>query len=198
MIKINLLETAKGKNKRGGGGSMPAMPSMEVGSLGSPALKVLLVLIVAGLFNVSYWYRLDHQAKQIEAKMKIAEAKNRELADVKAHFLERQTEANNYKHRVDVIDQLRKGQAGPVNLLAMMGETVNNTEAVWLNKMEDAGATVNLEGTALSTDAVANLIANLEKTGYFTNVEIKETYQDEQIKDMQAFQFTLTCEKGKS
>lgn len=199
MIKINLLETAKGKNKRGGGGgSMPAMPTMEMGSLGSPALKILVVLIVAGLFNVSYWYRLDHQSKQIEAKMKIAEAKNRELADVKARFLERQTEADNYKHRVDVIDSLRKNQAGPVNLLAMMGETVNNTEAVWLNKMEDAGATVNLEGMALSTDAVANLIANLEKTGYFKNVEIKETYQDEQIKDMQAFQFTLTCEKGKS
>ena len=51
---------------------------------------------------------------------------------------------------------------------------------------------------ALSADAVANLIANLQKTGFFKNVEIKETFQDEAIKDMQAFQFTLTCEKGKS
>jgi Tfp pilus assembly protein PilN len=97
-----------------------------------------------------------------------------------------------------VIDQLRAGQAGPVNLMAMMGETVNNTEAVWLSKMEDGGSNVSLEGTALSTDAVANLIANLQKTGFFRAVEIKETYQDETIKDMQAFQFTLTCEKGKS
>jgi len=99
---------------------------------------------------------------------------------------------------VDVIDGLRQSQTGPVNLLAMLGETVNNTEAVWLNKMDDQGANVSLEGTALSTDAVANLIANLQKTGYFKTVEIKETYQDEGIKDMQAFQFTLTCEKGKS
>jgi Tfp pilus assembly protein PilN len=80
----------------------------------------------------------------------------------------------------------------------MMGETVNNTEAVWLSKMDDTGPQVSLEGTALSTDAVANLIANLQKTGFFKAVEIKETYQDENIKDMQAFQFTLTCEKGKS
>jgi Tfp pilus assembly protein PilN len=79
----------------------------------------------------------------------------------------------------------------------MLGETVNNTEAVWLNKMDDQGPTVNLEGTALSTDAVANLIANLQKTGFFRSVEIKETFQDDTIKDMQAFQFTLTCEKGK-
>ncbi len=197
MIKINLLETNKGKGKRGSGGG-PSMPTMEMGDMGSPKLKILVVLVVAGLLNLGYWYRLDHQAKAIASQMKVAEQKNRELADVKARFLERQMQANNYKRRVDVIDGLRQNQTGPVNLLAMLGETVNNTEAVWLSKMDDTGASVNLEGTALSADAVANLIANLQKTGFFKAVEIKETYQDDQIKDMQAFQFTLTCEKGKS
>jgi Tfp pilus assembly protein PilN len=201
MIKINLLETNKGKGKRGSGGG-PSLPSMEMGDMGSPKLKVLVVLVVAGLFNLGYWYRLDHQAKAIAAQMKVAEQKNRELADVKARFLERQNQANIYKRRVDVIDGLRQNQTGPVNLLAMLGETVNNTEAVWLNKVDATGNIVKLEGTALSTDAVANLIANLQKTGYFRTVEIDETFQDDQIKDMQAFQFTLNCdkssEKGKS
>ena len=197
MIKINLLENSKGKSKRGGGGG-PAMPTMEMGDMGSPKLKVLVVLLVAGLLNFGYWYRLDQQSKSIAKQMQAAEQKNRELSDVKARFLERQRQADNYKRRVDVIDSLRAGQAGPVNLLAMLGETVNGTEAVWLSKMDDSGASVSLEGTALSTDAVANLIANLQKTGFFSNVEIKETFQDDQIKDMQAFQFTLTCEKGKS
>jgi Tfp pilus assembly protein PilN len=196
MIKINLLESSKGKKQRGGGG--PTMPTMEMGDMGSPKLKVLVVLLVAGTLNFGYWYRLDRQGKSIAAQMQAAEQKNRELSDVKARFLERQTQANNYKRRVDVIDSLRAGQAGPVNLLAMLGETVNGTEAVWLRSMDDTGASVSLEGTALSTDAVANLIANLQKTGFFKTVEIKETFQDEQIKDMQAFQFTLTCEKGKS
>ena len=197
MIRINLLENSKGKNKRAGG-SAAAMPTMEMGDMGSPKLKVLVVLLVAGLLNFGYWYRLDQQAKSIAQQMKAAEQKNRELSDVKARFLERQRQADSYKRRVDVIDSLRAGQAGPVNLLAMLGETVNETEAVWLNKMDDTGASVSLEGTALSTDAVASLIANLQKTGFFKSVEIKETFQDDQIKDMQAFQFTLTCEKGKS
>jgi Tfp pilus assembly protein PilN len=196
MIRINLLETSKGKGKRGGSG--PTMPAMEMGDMGSPKLKVLVVLLLAGALNFGCWYRLDRQSKSIAKQMAAAEQKNRELSDVKARFLERQTQANNYKRRVDVIDSLRAGQAGPVNLLAMLGQTVNGTEAVWLSKMDDNGASVNLEGTALSTDAVASLIANLQKTGFFKNVEIKETFQDDQIKDMQAFQFTLTCEKGKS
>jgi Tfp pilus assembly protein PilN len=198
MIKINLLESSKGKNKRGGSNA-PSMPTMEMGDMGSPKLKVLVVLLLAGLLNFGYWYRLDRQGKSIAVQMQAAEKQNRELSDVKVRYLERQTQANNYKRRVDVIEQLHNaGQTGPVNLLAMLGETVNGTEAVWLKSMDDTGSNVSLEGTALSADAVANLIANLQKTGFFKTVEIKETFQDETIKDMQAFQFTLTCEKGKS
>jgi Tfp pilus assembly protein PilN len=195
MIKINLLESSKGKNKRSGG-SGPSMPSMDMGDMGSPQLKILAVVVIVGLLNLGYWYRLDHQGKAIAVKMADAEKKNRELADVKAKFLDRQNQADAYKRRVDVIDGLRSNQTGPVNLLAMLGETVNNTEAVWLSKMDDTGPAVRLEGTALSTDAVANLIANLQKTGYFKSVEIDETYQDDAVKEMQAFQFTLNCDKA--
>jgi type IV pilus assembly protein PilN len=130
--------------------------------------------------------------------MRLAEQKNRELADIKAKYLERQRQADAYKRRVDVIDQLRNNQTGPVNLLSMIGDTVNSTEAVWLNSLQDQGANVAIDGTALSSDAVANLISNLQKTGFFRNIEIKESYQDDSVKDMQAFQFTLTCEKAKS
>ena len=196
MIRINLLEAPKPKNKRS---AMPAMPAMEVGNVGSPRVKVLMAIGLAAIFNFYTWYHLDAQKKQIEQNMAKAEQKNRELADVKSRYLARQREAENYKRRVDVIDQLRNNnQGGPVNLMAMVGETVNNTEAVWLNNMKDQGASVDIEGMALSSDAVANLISNLQKTGYFRNVEIKESMQDETIKDMQAFQFTLTCEKSKS
>jgi len=195
MIRINLLGMSKPKNRRSAG---PAAPTIEVGDVGSPKVKVLVALMLAVAFNGFTWYHLDHQAQDIAAKMKVAEQKNRELSDVKVKYLERQKEADNYKRRVDVIDQLRASQAGPVNLLNTIGDTVNGTEAVWLSTMKDSGTSIDISGMALSTDAVANLIANLQKTGYFKNIEIKETYQDESVKDMQAFQFQLTCEKGKS
>jgi len=195
MIRINLLGTQKGKNKRSAASSAAAM---EVGDVGSPKMKILVVLALAALVNLGYWYQLDKQHRDIATKMEAAMRKNAELADVKARYLERQREAENYKRRVDVIDQLRAAQAGPVNLLNTIGATVNGTEAVWLNSMKDTGAGVDIEGMALSTDAVASLIANLQKTGYFKNIEIKETYQDDTFKEMQAFNFTLTCEKAKS
>jgi Tfp pilus assembly protein PilN len=195
MIRINLLGAQKGKNKRS---AASAAAVMEVGDVGSPKLKVLVVLVLAALVNVGYWYQLDKEHRDIAAKMEVAMRKNAELADVKARYLERQREADNYKRRVDVIDQLRAAQAGPVDLLNTVGQTVNNTEAVWLNSMKDQGASIDIDGMALSTDAVASLISNLQKTGHFTNIEIKETFQDDTYKEMQAFNFTLTCEKAKS
>jgi type IV pilus assembly protein PilN len=197
MIRINLLGAPKPKS--GKKGAAVTMPSFEGGSGGgSPMLRVAAALVIFGLLNAGYWYRLDSEKKSIAAKMRVAEQKNRELADIKARYVERQRQADAYKRRVDVIDNLRSNQRGPVSLLAMIGETVNGTEAVWLNSMQDQGASVAIDGMALSNDAVANLISNLQKTGYFRNIEIKESIQDEQIKDMQAFQFTLTCEKAKS
>jgi Tfp pilus assembly protein PilN len=195
MIRINLLGAPKPKNKRA---AASAAAVMEMGEVGSPKMKVLIVLGLAAALNLGYWYMLDKQKQSIAAKMQVAERKNRELADVKARYLERQRQAESYKRRVDVIDQLRASQAGPVNLLNTIGDTVNRTEAVWLNTMKDEGASVDIQGMALSTDAVANLISNLQKTGYFKNIEIKETYQDDNYKEMQAFQFTLSCEKAKS
>jgi|SRR5579864_1196283 len=195
MIRINLLGIAKPKNRRAGA---PPAPAIEIGDVGSPMVKVLVAVLLAAAVNGYEWYYLNHKAQTIASKMAVAEQENRELSDVKAKYLERQKQADNYKRRVDVIDQLRAAQHGPVNLLNTIGDTINGTEAVWLSTMKDTGASIDIQGMALSADAVANLIANLQKTGYFKNIEIKETYQDDQVKNMQAFQFTLTCEKGKS
>jgi type IV pilus assembly protein PilN len=192
MIRINLLGVTKGKGKRGS----PTAVAAPMGEGGSILVKALAAMIAIAIINGGYWFVLDKQKRDTATQMAVAERKNRELSDVKARYMERQHEAENYKRRVDVIDQLRANQAGPVNLMNTVGDTVNKTEAVWLNTMKDQGPSIDIEGYALSSDAVATLIANLQKTGYFKNVEIKESSQDSSIKEMQAFLFTLTCEKG--
>src|SRR5262249_62349711 len=98
------------------------------------------------------------RAEQIGKDQAQAELRNRQLSEVKATFERKQREADNYRHRVAVIDELRNKQDGPVSLLTMIGDTVNGTEAVWLGKLTDEGNQVKLEGTALNVHAVANLM----------------------------------------
>lgn len=192
MIKINLLGTPS--QKHGKTAAMPVMPTDGP----SPLFAILIVLVIGALGNSFWYYALDKKSKDIQQKIATADAEQKRLAQVKAAYLEKQRQADLYKRRVDVIDQLRAAQSGPADLLASLGTTVNSTEAVWLSKMTDSGNTVELTGTALSANAVANLMANLKTNGQFKNVEIKETVQDSSVKDYQAFNFTLTCEKGKS
>ncbi|MBV9075017.1 MAG: PilN domain-containing protein [Acidobacteria bacterium] len=195
MIRINLSGKPKQKSKRGGAGAVA--PEFE--STGSPNSANVLVAIVvlAASFGGIWWYQnqLNADAANIKTRMDAAQRESQSLAQTKLRFEQRQKIKDEYEARVKVIDSLRSSQAGPVELLTMVSSTVNNTDEVWLNAMSDGGANVNVDGTALSTNAVANLMTNLMKTGYFKSVEIKETYQDEQEKKIQAFNFTLTCEK---
>jgi type IV pilus assembly protein PilN len=195
MIRINLLGRAKTKSKR----SAMATSAIEFESGGSPnssnALAAIIVLAVTA--GGIWWYQgqLTKQADDIKTQMDAAQREAQSLAQTKARFEQRQAVRDEYEQRVKIIDSLRASQSGPVDLLTMVSSTVNNTDEVWLISMNDAGTSVNVEGTALSSNAVANLMTNLMKTGYFKSVEIKEAYQDEAEKKVQAFNFSLTCEK---
>lgn len=192
MIRINLLGIPKQKK----GKRQISVPVMS-GDGPSPMIAAVVVFALVAGGNYYYYWRINSQHEQIQADIAAADMETKRLGQVKAAFLEKQKQADVYKRRFDVIDQLKAQQKGPVTLLAMIGDTVNRTDAVWLNAMTDDGAVVAVDGVALSHVAVANLMTNLRNSGQFKSVELKQTQQDEVVKDLQAFVFTLVCEKQK-
>lgn len=191
MIRINLLGVPKPKHGKRAAAAVPSM-----GGEGPSPIIAMVLLVVLGLAgNGWYWWKLGSEKDRLAEAQTKAEADKLQLAQTKARYDEAQRQEAFFRKRSDEIDLLKKNQSGPVNLLTMVGDTVNGTEQVWLLAMREEGNTINIEGTALSANAVANLIANLKKTNYFKTVEIKETFQDDTQKEMQAFQFTLVCEK---
>ena len=198
MIRINLLglpRQKKGKRSAGGGGGM-SMPSMGGGGEGPSAVVMLVLGVVIGLLVFGFFYRnANNESTRLAAAIDAANKEGVRLSGVKVKYEQRKKEAEASEKRVKVIDQLRADQGGPVNLLNTIGNTVNNTDAVWLLNMTETGQSIGIDGMALSTQAVANLMTNLKRSGYFKNVEIKETSQDPGFKEAQAFTFSLTCEK---
>ena len=194
MIRINLLGKPKSKSKRSS-----AAASMEFETGGSPnSINVLAAIVVLAITGGAIWWyqsQLDREAASIKTRMDAAVQEAQRLSETKARYEERQKVKQEYEARVKVIDSLRAAQTGPVDLMTMVSATVNKTDEVWLNQMNDLGPSVDVNGEALSTDAVANLMTNLMKSGYFKGVEIRETYQDEGEKKIQMFHFTLNCEK---
>jgi Tfp pilus assembly protein PilN len=193
MIRINLLGIPRQKKgKRGAAAAaVPDMPGE-----GPNMLMLLAVGLVLGIGVFYYFYNdANSTSKKLADGIAAANQDGTRLAGVKVKYEQRKQEADAFAKRVKVIDQLRSEQAGPVQLLNTIGTSVNNTDAVWLSEMTEKGTELNIDGTALSTIAVANLITTLKHTGYFKSVEIKSAAQDASTKEMQAFQFTLVCEK---
>jgi type IV pilus assembly protein PilN len=194
MIRINLLGATKAKK-----GKRPAVSfPLEVESSGQGLellLAGLVVLLITLAGNGAWYWKLTHETTKIQEDTARAQADFARLTQVKISYQELERQKNAYKRRVDVITDLQSRQAGPARLLSLVGETINRTDEVWLSTMNDDGNNVNVKGTALSIHSVANLMHNLKNTGYFKNVEIKSSYQDEKVQDMQAFVFELSCEK---
>jgi Tfp pilus assembly protein PilN len=197
MIRINLLGIPRQKKGSRGAaaGATSMMPAMGGGGEGPSATMFLIAGLLIGLGGAGYMYwSADRENTRLQTEIKKELQEGQRLATVKTKYETRKKEAEIFEKRVKVIDQLRADQAGPVNLLNTVGETVNNTDAVWLSDLNEQGNNININGTALSTAAVANLMTNLKRSGYFKSVEIKDTTQ-EASKDMQSFSFTLVCEK---
>jgi len=199
MIRINLSSLAPPKTKRGGKRSAAATSTISVPGEGSGT--VILVLIFVGFLAVAIggsWLYVTRENARLDKELKAALAENQKLSEVKAKYEASKKKADMFERRVKVIDDLKEAQKGPVNLLNTVADTVNKTDAVWLETMTSDGKSLDFVGMALSPDAVAELMANLRKTGYFKSVEIKETAQDASVKEVQAFKFELICEIGAS
>ena len=193
MIRINLLGVPK-KTTRGG---RRASTVAATGGGGEGSSTLILGLIFAGALAVliglaHMWVQREHDV--LEKNLQKAVLENQRLADVKAKYEASKKKADMYERRVRVIDELKSAQSGPVDLLNLVADTINSTDAVWLETMTNDGKTLNFTGMALSPNSVADLMANLRKTGAFRTVEIKETAQDSAVKEVQAFKFELICE----
>lgn len=194
MIRINLAGGTT-KARRGGGKPRPAQEFAGGGEGPGTVVFVLLGLLLA----VAVWYfwnsRLDSEAASLKKQMDAAVRENLRLADVKAKYEASNRQAEAFRRRLAVINDLKAKQVGPYELLELVAATVNASDAVWLDAMTDDGRALTFTGMALSPNYVADLMANLQKTGKFKSVEIKETAQDSSVKELQAFKFELVCER---
>ncbi|HJX85658.1 MAG TPA: PilN domain-containing protein [Candidatus Angelobacter sp.] len=196
MIRINLLGTPKSRRSGSSGGRRPAPVSLP--SEGPSTFVLALIIgVIAAVGMTVYYVILDRQHTALTQRLQTAMAENQRLSIVKAKYQESLKKKELFERRRNAIDQLKEAQQGPVDMLNLVADTVNKTDAVWLEGMTNDGKSVDFTGTALNPNAVADLMANLRKTGAFKTVEIKETAQDAQNKEIQTFKFELVCEIGK-
>lgn len=186
MIRIN-LSGAKKEIKAAAGPSV----SLE----GAKLAVFALGFAVLGLLVVGYrYYSLDKAGRDLDQEIKVAESEKAKLAAVKAQYEDQERAKKDLSRRIDIIEGLKRGQTGPVDMLNQMASAVQASKTLWLTTFDNNGNRINLTGLAVSVNAVADFINNLKRSGYFTNVEIQEVFQSEATGPVTTFQFTLSTE----
>ncbi len=170
MIRINLLaqERPKGKRRQ----AAAATPTQAAGQ--KITVACTLILVVAGLI-IGWWYRsIQQNASQLAQEITAAETETARLKSIITQVQQFEQRKSQLQQRVTLIEQLRRGQSGPVHILDEISRGL--PEMTWLTKVEQKGNDIVIEGRCTALTSLSDFVANLERSGWFTRpVEITDS-----------------------
>jgi type IV pilus assembly protein PilN len=184
MIRINLLGRARPKTARQ---AVPLEATLQV---------VFLVGALVLTFGVLYyhWHSMNTETVEVRTHIQKQVGEKARLEQLKAQVDEFERQKVVLQQRINVIEELQRNRTGDQELLDALANTVSRTDTLWLTSLDRKGNVLTIQGAAGSINAVANFITQLKHSGYFDQVEIKESIQDTKGADVQTFNFTLTAQ----
>jgi Tfp pilus assembly protein PilN len=184
MIRINLLGQTRPKASRRPVDTGAAMPLVFIGA----------GILLGALFLFYFYHSWQTQLNDENARIKQLQSQKTELEQIKLQVEAFEKQKQVLQQRVGTIEQLQKDRVGAQELLDQIANTVSRAENLWLTSMTKKGSAVTLEGSSASINSVANFITALKRSGYFQNIEIKESKQDDRNTAVQTFLFTINVE----
>lgn len=144
MIRINLLPTK-------------AVKKQEAGRQQLVLFAVLL--IGAGVGNY-YWYAdRDAANEQLKGQVTVVNEEIRKLDQIIGEVKNIAREKQALEDKLKVLDTLKKNRTGPVKMLDALATSIPKN--VWLTKMNENGQTMNLDGSAVSNEDLAEFMKAL-------------------------------------
>lgn len=181
MIRINLAPSGSAGRRR----------SIRIGLPGfNLGLLFGVVYVVAAVGIGGYWWTLDREETRLRGEVDRA---NQELIVLKATIGQNakvKDQLAELKKRLEAINTLTQNQSRPIRLLDAFVESVPRD--LWITGIEEKSAVLKVSGSAFSTTAVADLMANLKSSGKFKDVDIVVSRQD-LAKTPRLVTFEVTC-----
>lgn len=182
MIKVNLLATVPGA----------APPRDWVPREQRSALLGLGMLLVTAVVVSGWWYHLTTVRAGVDGRIAAAETqmvKLKEAAKLVEKTNARKTELT---ERLGVIERLRTAKRTPVNLLETLSRSL--PDGLWLLEVKQAGASVQVDGRAMSITAITDFTERLQNSGVFERpVEILTT-STESVEDTTVIRFAVKAD----
>jgi type IV pilus assembly protein PilN len=168
MIRINLLAAERDQSKK-----------KNAAILGSTGQKMTigctLILVLAVAFIGWRYWSVTRDSNQIDAEINAAQQETVRLHSVIQQVQQFEQRKAQLQQRVVLIEQLRKGQTGPVHMLDQISRAL--PQMLWLTELKQSAASdVVIEGKCTTLTGLSEFVSNLEASGYFKrSIEIVDT-----------------------
>jgi type IV pilus assembly protein PilN len=180
MIRINLLAVDRERTKRG----VLIPPGQRV------TIAASLILIGTFLF-VGWWFWSLHRASvRVDEELAKGEREMQQLRSVLSQVQKFESSKAQLQQRVTLIEQLRRGQSGPVHILDEISKAV--PERLWLTELSEKGDDIVLAGMTTSFSGLSDFVANLESSTWFKKpVDIVDSQVMTDAKTGDIFKFSV-------
>ena len=166
MIRINLL--GGDTEKQGRGLRAIRLPELSLG-MTQAGMAALFVLVLAAVGTV--WFLQSSNLASLRTELASVEAERARLEEVAAQVARLQDRADLMQRKMQVIVDLKANQTGPVMLLDQISRLM--VDGVWLDRLELDDGSVEINGSAMSENNVADFVTNLEESDYFAGVRLR-------------------------
>jgi type IV pilus assembly protein PilN len=164
MIRINLLAEAKPVKKKRGVAALGTGGRLNTVLIGG----AIGLAVVVGFIH---WWVLTAQIKAQEEKIRVAQVEVTRLESVLKEVKEYEAKKARVQRKVDLINQLKQNQRGPVRLMDEVSKAL--PDLVWLERMECRGNIIAIDGKAFNPPAVANFLENLKRVPSFQEPKVE-------------------------
>ena len=155
MIRINLLAVERGSTTRAS-----LIPSAH-----RVTISASLILLGTALLLGWWFWSLRQASRQLDEEIARAEVETQQLRSVLSQVQQFEARKAQLQQRVTLIEQLRRGQSGPVHMLDEISRSL--PERLWLTEMNQKGQEITLAGMTTSMTGLSDFIAGLESSRWF-------------------------------
>ncbi len=165
MIKINLLPTKKKAPKK-------------VIDLQQQLFLAVLVIVLTGIVMWFFWKNQRDLIATLEKEKITAQARVHEQENMLKEVKNVEEERKKVSEKIDIIEKLKKNQAGPVRLLDELSKAL--PKGVNIVSLTESNNNINIEGTGFSNDDIVRFVENLKASRFLSDVNLLETSQAKQ------------------
>lgn len=165
MIKINLAR--EGRAVRGAGAAPVAAAGVPAAAGGTNLNNILIIglAVLGALVAAGYWFWFDRERDNRLETVAQRESDAKKLEAIIAEVEAFQRRKDSLQSRIDLINQLKANQKGPVRIMDQISRDL--PDLVWLDRMTISSGRVTLNGRGLNPNAIALFIENVKKDPYF-------------------------------